>query len=129
MMDLDAFKNVNDAYGHNIGDQLLQIVATHVRESVRKYDIVARTGGDEFLLLLPNTSLAESKTVCTRLRHELIQPYLIQDKPVRIGASIGIATYPDDADSLTDLSQLADKAMYRAKHTGGGLHFHNQDTE
>ena len=127
MVDLDNFKGVNDTHGHATGDQLLQLVAKRFRQSVRKYDIVARLGGDEFLLLLPNTDTHASKPVCNRLLHELIQPYLIQGLTVTIGANIGIASFPQDADNLTTLNQLADKAMYKAKSAGGGLYFHNNN--
>ena len=119
MADLDGFKEINDAMGHKAGDAVLREVAGRLSESVRCTDTVARIGGDEFVILLTDLDHAEmAELVAAKLVAVLAEPLLIGGKPVRVTASIGIVTFPDDGVSEETLMQLADEAMYRAKQRG-----------
>ncbi|MEN9315394.1 MAG: hypothetical protein RIS35_1787 [Pseudomonadota bacterium] len=118
-MDLDDFKPINDTLGHDIGDRLLQEVATRLRGCLRDSDTVARVGGDEFVALLRNvTELSDAMVVAEKLRDAVIRPFEIDGHDVRISASIGIALYPDHGLSDVDLIKHADEAMYEAKRSG-----------
>jgi diguanylate cyclase (GGDEF)-like protein/PAS domain S-box-containing protein len=119
-LDLDRFKPVNDTYGHVIGDRLLLTVAERLSATLRKSDTVARIGGDEFAILLPDlldTDIAV--TLARKLTETLARPFMIADKKISIGASIGIALYPSDGEEFDELMQKADHAMYLAKQRGG----------
>ncbi|MBP2663930.1 MAG: hypothetical protein H6Q71_1878 [Firmicutes bacterium] len=119
-LDVDGLKKVNDAYGHAAGDALLQVVADRICHVIRKQDFVARLAGDEFMALLPG--IGDSCAVdllATRLIENFHQTILIGAHKVRIGVSIGISFFPEDADSVNDLMSYADKAMYEAKKNGG----------
>ncbi|HEY2125618.1 MAG TPA: EAL domain-containing protein [Streptosporangiaceae bacterium] len=121
LLDLDRFKEVNDTLGHPLGDGLLQAVAYRLARSVRPGDMVARLGGDEFAVLLPAVrTTAAAREVAVRLRAALAEPVRLEGISFEIEASVGIALYPDDADSVDRLLQRADVAMYLAKeqHTG-----------
>lgn len=119
-LDLDKFKPVNDTFGHETGDRLLQAVAERLKAAIRKSDTVARIGGDEFALLLPNlNSLDIVVTLACKLIITLSQPFTIEAHKLQLGASIGIAIYPDDGQTQGDLLRKADQAMYAAKHHGG----------
>jgi diguanylate cyclase (GGDEF)-like protein len=119
MADLDGFKEINDAMGHKAGDAVLREVAGRLSGSVRCTDTVARIGGDEFVILLTDLDHAEmAELVAAKLVAVLAEPLLIDGKPVRVTASIGIVTFPDDGVSEETLMQLADEAMYRAKQRG-----------
>ena len=120
-IDLDRFKEVNDLYGHGIGDQLLKQVANLLCETSREYDTVARLGGDEFALLQVSASQpAEAAALAERLIAVLAQPFVINDIEVDIGTSIGIAIFPDDGILPEELLNKADMALYRAKTEGRG---------
>lgn len=119
-VDLDKFKPVNDEFGHHIGDRLLTAVAQRVRSAVRKCDLVARIGGDEFIVLLP--SIASSGLACSlaqELIHSLTRQFTIECQRISIGASIGLAFYPRDGSGAEELMIHADRAMYEAKQRGG----------
>jgi diguanylate cyclase (GGDEF)-like protein len=125
LLDLNGFKQVNDTAGHQAGDVLLQRVAQRLLGSVRDNDVVARLGGDEFAILLtrdPDATAAEH--VAERIVDRLREPFRIDGQPVRIGASVGIALFPDDASEYDALMRAADTAMYDAKREtkalGGG---------
>lgn len=122
-LDLDLFKPVNDQYGHAAGDALLTEVAKRISGSVRKDDIVGRIGGDEFVVCvteIPNNddALATAQLVANNVQRAITQQYLIDEQPVVIGASIGIAIYPHHAIDVATLLQQADMAMYQAKKSG-----------
>ena len=114
-IDLNDFKLINDEYGHEIGDQLLTIAAKRLQKSLRSCDIIGRPGGDEFVALVPDVDSKVAEKLATRLTGSLEQPYLIGDKELDCAASIGLALYPEHANTLTGLLRAADAAMYRAK--------------
>ncbi|MFY7865594.1 diguanylate cyclase domain-containing protein [Roseateles sp.] len=117
-VDLDGFKAINDNYGHEAGDHLLKKVAQRLRCAAREEDTVARIGGDEFLVLLPRLEQgASAAEVARRIVHSLSQPFAYQGVDLHIGASIGIAIYPDHASDSEGLRRAADQAMYRVKHS------------
>lgn len=122
-LDLDGFKAVNDDHGHALGDRLLKAVAKRLTDNVRGDDTVARLGGDEFTVVLqalPSKEKAESAAsqIASKLIHVLNQPFQIQGKTINIGASIGVAIYPDDGNNIDALLKSADTAMYHAKNAG-----------
>ncbi|ERJ19794.1 Sensor diguanylate cyclase-phosphodiesterase PAS domain-containing protein [Salinisphaera shabanensis E1L3A] len=120
-LDLDGFKAVNDSLGHATGDELLRHVADRLRSAVSKTDIVARQGGDEFVILLDSISKPEDAAyVAARIQETLRVPLTLNDQTVFTTASIGISCYPDDSQDLTTLLRNADMAMYRAKRQGHG---------
>ncbi len=118
-MDLDFFKDVNDSYGHLAGSRLLTEMAHLIRKHVRKADIAARYGGDEFVIVLPNTGKDGGFTMATNLRHLIKDHYFLADEGyrIRVTASFGVAAYPSDAQSKLALLRLADQAMYQVKDT------------
>lgn len=118
-LDLDFFKEVNDTFGHAIGDELLRIVAERIRGSVRKEDQVARLGGDEFTLIIQNLKhLDHVRTVCTKVLESVAQPYSLNNNTVHISVSMGVAFYPDNGIDATELLKQADLAMYMSKEKG-----------
>lgn len=114
-IDLNDFKQINDRFGHEYGDQLLRIAAERLRKNLRSCDIIGRPGGDEFVALVPDVSADIADSLAKRLTKGLEEPYVIDDKTLRCVASIGLALYPDNANTLTGLLREADEAMYRAK--------------
>lgn len=114
-IDLNDFKLINDQYGHEIGDQLLTIAAERLQKSLRSCDIIGRPGGDEFVALVPDVRSDVAEQLATRLTSSLEQLYLIGNKKLKCAASIGLALYPEHANTLTGLLRAADAAMYRAK--------------
>lgn len=115
-IDLDRFKPINDEYGHSIGDDILKIVAQRLLKNVRESDTVCRQGGDEFVILLPEFNDAASlENLAIKLRDEIRQPCQVNGYQLTVSASIGIASYPDNGDSVDAIIQSADTAMYRAK--------------
>lgn len=118
-LDLDAFKAVNDTYGHAIGDLLLQQVAGRLKACVRSSDTVARFGGDEFAIILTNITEAENvREVAEKIRQSLLAPYDLHGNSLTISASIGFSIYPADSQDPQALIDLADRAMYRVKFSG-----------
>jgi len=119
-LDLDNFKEVNDKFGHDIGDQLLQGVAKRFSKLLRKTDTICRLGGDEFIILLPRLTQPRENTVDVALKifSSLGELFLIKGNQIHITTSIGIALYPDDGDKEEVLIKSADKAMYSAKKEG-----------
>ncbi len=117
-VDLDHFKNVNDTLGHRVGDELLVTVAARLKAVVREVDTVARQGGDEFILVLPDTDSGGAAHVAEKLLENIAQPCQIEGFELSVTLSIGIALYPADGEDYEMLSKCADAAMYRAKHDG-----------
>jgi diguanylate cyclase (GGDEF)-like protein len=120
-IDLNDFKLINDQFGHEIGDQLLTIAAQRLQKSLRSCDIIGRPGGDEFVALVPDVNAKVAEKLATRLTNSLEQPYLIGNKELDCAASIGLAMYPEHANTLTGLLRVADAAMYRAKERCRGV--------
>ena len=120
-LDLDGFKEVNDQRGHTAGDALLAEVAKRISGSVREHDLVARHGGDEFVVLLENIeNPAVAHSVAARVIDAVGVPFNICGSSVTLGVSIGVAYYPEHGHSGSELLNHADHAMYRAKSQGGG---------
>jgi len=119
MLDIDRFKEVNDTLGHDFGDMLLMIVADRISSILRKSDTVARMGGDEFMVLLPEIARAEdSLAVAEKIRVALREPVKSNGHTMCTSVSIGISIYPDHALDAVTLLKYADIAMYRAKEEG-----------
>jgi diguanylate cyclase (GGDEF)-like protein/PAS domain S-box-containing protein len=118
-IDLDHFKEVNDNFGHQIGDQLLVLVGERITAKVRKSDTIARIGGDEFNVIFPEMiSHDVIIKIAQELNNALAQPFEIDNSLIQISASIGVAFYPFDAADQAQLIDCADKAMYRSKQQG-----------
>ena len=121
MLDLDDFKLVNDTFGHLFGDRVLTWTAELIRSTLRASDIPARYGGDEFAIILPETGGDEARTAAERILEAFRERAFVSEPrgPVPIGASIGVATFPDDGRTATELLAAADRALYRVKRDGG----------
>jgi diguanylate cyclase (GGDEF)-like protein/PAS domain S-box-containing protein len=120
-IDLDRFKEVNDSLGHDVGDLLLIEAAARIKSRIRDYDTLSRFGGDEFTVILPELRDASSVGhVSTNIIERLSEAFMLKGQESYVSASIGIALYPDDADTVTDLVKQADQAMYAAKNAGRG---------
>lgn len=118
-LDLDGFKAVNDTFGHIAGDRLLQLVADRLRAIVRNGDLVARIGGDEFIILTEQTGDAHLLAFGERVIRELSVPYALDNRhQVSVGASVGIALAPEHGQDMTSLLTVADVALYQAKSDG-----------
>jgi diguanylate cyclase (GGDEF)-like protein/PAS domain S-box-containing protein len=118
-IDLDGFKQVNDTLGHSVGDQLLKSVARRLVSCLRASDTVARLGGDEFTVILPGSlRLADVERVASKVIYTLAQPFNFNGHSVEISGSVGISLYPDPCQTLEDLIDTADTAMYEAKASG-----------
>jgi diguanylate cyclase (GGDEF)-like protein len=118
-MDIDFFKNVNDSFGHLVGSKLLIEVAQLILGSLRTIDTVARYGGDEFVMILPQTPLKGGFYVAERIRKDMEKKVFLKHEGymIRVTASFGVATYPENAKTKEELLKIADKAMYRGKNT------------
>ena len=118
MVDIDRFKNVNDQYGHATGDAVLIRLSGLLKTGVREFDIVGRYGGEEFVIILPETTSAATYEVAERLRILISNAFENTDIP-RITVSIGVASCQPETPDLEALVQIADIAMYSAKKSGG----------
>jgi diguanylate cyclase (GGDEF)-like protein/putative nucleotidyltransferase with HDIG domain len=122
MLDVDHFKSVNDTYGHKAGDEVLQAIARIARDRLRNLDLLCRYGGEEFTALLPGTPKVVGTVPAESVRRAVADASLagvVPDAPdLRVTVSVGLATFPDDAQTAEDLIELADEALYKAKATG-----------
>jgi diguanylate cyclase (GGDEF)-like protein/PAS domain S-box-containing protein len=128
-LDLDHFKSVNDNMGHAVGDEVLKEAARRLVSTLRDSDIAARLGGDEFILLLPETDADGAVPVAEKILKKLREPYIFEEKEFTLGASIGIAVYPQNADNGETLIHLADIAMYHAKEEALGFSFYSKSMQ
>ena len=118
-IDLDGFKLINDTHGHECGDIVLKTTADRIRAEIRETDTVARIGGDEFLVILSNMSdISITQRVAGKLVEQISKGITYHSEEIEVGASIGIAIYPDDGTTPEEMIQQADKAMYLVKHSG-----------
>jgi diguanylate cyclase (GGDEF)-like protein len=119
MVDVDRFKEINDEFGHLVGDRLLCELAQRMCSSVRMTDTVARIGGDEFIVLLPDLRMPiEAETIAAKILAAVSQPFIFGDVRVMVTVSMGVATYPDGGADIESIMQSADAAMYSAKAMG-----------
>ncbi len=127
-LDLDNFKDINDGYGHPVGDALLKSAAERLLGCVREGDTVARQGGDEFILLMPDIDgYGGAAKIAEKLIQSICAPFFFDLQELFVSASIGIALYPDDGENIENLFRHADAAMYSAKQGGrNGYHFFTQ---
>jgi diguanylate cyclase (GGDEF)-like protein len=118
-VDLDGFKAINDGFGHDSGDEVLRETAKRLCAAVRKTDTVARVGGDEFLLVVTELRSQENAAnIAEKVLRFVSQPVMCKNRIATVGASVGIALFPRDAESMDDLIRLADHAMYKVKNAG-----------
>lgn len=118
-LDLDGFKQINDSFGHDVGDQLLKEIATRLKNAIREEDTVARMGGDEFIIILKRiTNHDDASLVASHIVNEVTRPMHLPQHTLSPSTSIGISIYPDDAESVMGLQKAADHAMYTAKDQG-----------
>ena len=117
-LDLDHFKHVNDSLGHDVGDALLMQMARRLQKGQRETDLVCRMGGDEFIIVMPDTTEDAATRIATRLSEDIRQPVDIGSHQIRVACSIGIAMFPDDGTDPDELLRKADAAMYQAKADG-----------
>ena len=122
-LDLDRFKDVNDSLGHHVGDKMLIELSHRLQSIKRESDMIARFGGDEFMILLPNTDKEGAEHVAQKILDVVSQPYAIEEHLLYTTASLGIALYPHDGLDLEKLSQKADSAMYKAKDLGRNQYY------
>ncbi len=128
-IDLDHFKQINDSFGHAIGDKFLKMVTLRLKKNIRKVDTLARLGGDEFTIIMEDLiSVQDSSLLAQKILKVLAEPFNIDGRILYISCSIGISLYPQDGKSVNDLLQYADTAMYRAKEEGrNNFQFYSSD--
>ena len=128
LIDLDGFKEINDALGHHVGDLLLERLGERLAAHTRGPDLLARLGGDEFAVLVADAPDTAAVTAAAeRLRRSFEEPFVLDDIPVQIDASIGLARHPDHAQTAVELLKHADVAMYHAKRDGAGVAAYRED--
>jgi diguanylate cyclase (GGDEF)-like protein/PAS domain S-box-containing protein len=129
LLDLDRFKPINDAHGHEAGDAVLKVVAGRLQDCVRESDTVARVGGDEFVVMLALRGGQHAARVAEKILAALAEPIPVAAARCEIGGSIGVSVYPDDADEKEELLKYADRAMYNAKAAGRNCcRFYSRET-
>lgn len=114
-IDLNRFKEVNDRFGHAVGDKVLEIAHKRLRSAIRERDLLARVGGDEFVALLPDTDRSQAEQVVRRMNERLCNPISIMNTTLQINMSAGIAVFPEDGETLEELIRKADRDMYQMK--------------
>jgi len=121
MMDADHFKNINDTYGHQTGDEVLRAISDRCRRTLRTNDVLARYGGEEFVVVFPETSIADAAVVAERLRAAVAEnPIKVGSSALAVTVSIGLAAFTRGQD-LEKLFRRADSALYAAKQDGRNL--------
>jgi len=119
MLDIDHFKKVNDTYGHECGDVVIQSVSQTLLEQTREYDIIGRLGGEEFGILLPQTSLSEAEEIAERIRQKVADTIIVYNgKEIHVTISLGLVRNNDTIDNFNALVLLGDKCLYEAKAQG-----------
>jgi diguanylate cyclase (GGDEF)-like protein len=119
MCDVDHFKRYNDQFGHQAGDQLLRTLAAILGSFARPVDFVARYGGEEFALILPNFVRSEAAALAERIRARVAdEPFVFSGSPTRATMSLGVAAFPTDATTASQIVRVADERLYKAKHGG-----------
>ncbi|MBU0484414.1 MAG: EAL domain-containing protein [Proteobacteria bacterium] len=129
IIDLDRFKEINDALGHNYGDYLLQLITPRISHAVRGSDTVSRLGGDEFAIVLPAVGAEQAVSVARKILASMEEPFYVEANKLTIDISIGIAIYPEHGIESEALLQHADIAMYTAKRNSEGYKIYNDDQE
>ena len=129
LIDLNRFKDVNHTLGHTAGDRILREVSVRIQQTLRACDTLARLGGDEFAVLLPSMDSVGAARAARRIMATLDMPCMLEDHSIDIGASIGIAIFPEQGKDGTALLRQADVAMYVAKNTGGGYAIYNAEQD
>lgn len=120
ILDIDKFKYYNDIYGHIVGDKVIKSVARSLTETIRKIDFVARYGGDEFVIVMPETEKSMANILAERLQKKFSQDFFEDNEiQIKISVSFGIAGFPNDAKNIDELISDADLALYKAKEEGG----------
>lgn len=128
LMDLNRFKQVNDTYGHNVGDQLLQLVAGRLKSTIRESDTIARLGGDEFAILMNDVSDERvAEALAKKITQVMSKPISIADHHLDVGISIGVSRYPENGVSSKLIIHCADVAMYHAKQNGMPYYFYKDE--
>ena len=117
MFDIDNFKSINDTYGHDIGDEVLKTLSNLTLGSIRATDFASRWGGEEFMILLPETSLADTARIAENIR-VAIESYKFEAIPTPITISLGVADYKSDYKDKEEIIKNVDIALYEAKHNG-----------
>ena len=122
-LDLDGFKPINDNFGHQVGDRILQAVANRLKSGIRDFDIVSRLGGDEFVIVAPNILPLDGAAYAEAIIHKIANERYSLDGigPLQIGISVGFACAPEDGIVGNDLHRKADAALYEAKAAGRGV--------
>lgn len=121
MIDIDDFKKINDTYGHPVGDEVLKWLAQLLRKTIRAIDVGSRYGGEEFTVILPNTTTEDARIIAERICSTIEERSRLQKKVPqlnRLTVSVGLANFPEDAGSMKELVKYADSALYQAKHYG-----------
>jgi diguanylate cyclase (GGDEF)-like protein len=121
-IDLDGFKTINDSFGHDCGDIVIKTIAERLLNSVRKCDVVARFGGDEFVIIIKNFKNTDTiSEICEKIINEVGKPINLGLNIGNVTASIGISIFPNDGDNINELVKKADNAMYAAKKSGKNM--------
>jgi diguanylate cyclase (GGDEF)-like protein/PAS domain S-box-containing protein len=122
LLDLDRFKNINESLGHDAGDALLQIIGARLLGMIRRSDVLARIGGDEFAIALPDiTDAKDADAVAKKILGEIATPLELEGHEIEVSCTIGICMFPDDANSVSEMIRNADTAMYKAKKLGRNM--------
>ena len=127
-LDIDHFKRINDSLGHDAGDELLKVIANHIKAATRNQDLVARLGGDEFCVVTSLNSCDEARHLAQRIMQRMKEPIDLGGRRMVMTTSIGVSIFPDDGNSAEDLLKHADLALYQSKDSGrNSLHFFNHN--